>query len=87
MLCLGLGKSRQKVGFSPEAHNDIICSIICEELGLAGAVRVLFLCGVYLCRAIKIAMNAKDLYGPLMATGIALMIGSQAPINIAVVTN
>ena len=87
MFGLGLGQSRQKLGFIPEAHNDIIFSVICEELGFIGAFLVLFLFGVYLWRAIKIALNAKDLYGCLLATGVALMIGSQALINIAVVTN
>ena len=87
MFGLGLGQSRQKLGFIPEAHNDIIFSVIAEELGFVGAALVLFLFGVYLWRAIKIALNAKDLYGCLLATGIALMIGSQALINIAVVTN
>jgi len=87
MFGLGLGQSRQKLGFIPEAHNDIIFSVICEELGFIGAILVLFLFGVYLWRAIKIALNAKDLYGCLLATGIALMVGSQALINIAVVTN
>jgi cell division protein FtsW len=87
MFGLGLGQSRQKLGFIPEAHNDIIFSIICEELGFVGAALVLFLFAVYIWRAIKIAMDAKDLYGALVATGIALMVGSQAIINIAVVTN
>jgi len=87
MFGLGLGQSRQKLGFIPEAHNDIIFSVIAEELGFVGAFLVLFLFGVFLWRAIKIALNAKDLYGCLLATGCALMVGSQALINIAVVTN
>lgn len=87
MFGLGLGQSRQKLGFIPEAHNDIIFSVIAEELGFIGASLVLFLFGVYLWRAIKIAFNARDLYGCLLATGCALMVGSQAIINIAVVTN
>lgn len=87
MFGLGLGQSRQKLGFIPEAHNDIIFSVISEELGFIGASLVLFLFGIYIWRAIKIALNAKDLYGCLLATGIALIVGSQALINIAVVTN
>ena len=87
MFGLGLGQSRQKLGFIPEAHNDIIFSVIAEELGFMGATLVLFLFGVYLWRAIKIALNAKDTYGCLLAVGAALMVGSQAIINIAVVTN
>lgn len=84
---LGLGQSRQKLGFIPEAHNDIIFSIIAEELGLLGSGLVLFLFGVFLWRAMKIAMNAPDLFGSLTATGIAIMIGSQVVINVGVVTN
>lgn len=84
---LGLGQSRQKRGFIPEAHNDIIFSIIAEELGLLGAGLVLFLFGVFLWRALKIAMDAQDLFGSLVATGIAIMIGSQVIINVGVVTN
>jgi len=87
MFGLGLGQSRQKLGFIPEAHNDIIFSVIAEELGFMGATLVLFLFGVYLWRSIKIALNAKDMYGCLLAVGAALMVGSQAIINIAVVTN
>jgi len=87
MFGLGLGQSRQKLGFIPEAHNDIIFSVIAEELGFVGAFLVLFLFGVYLWRAIKIALNAQDMFGCLLATGCALMVGSQAIINIAVVTN
>jgi len=84
---LGLGQSRQKLGFIPEAHNDIIFSVIAEELGLLGTGLVLFLFGVFLWRAIKIAMNAPDVFGSLVATGISIMIGSQVVINVAVVTN
>ena len=84
---LGLTQSRQKLGFIPEAHNDIIFSIICEELGLVGAGLVLFLFGVLLWRILKTAINAPDLYGSLVAAGVGLMIGSQVLVNIAVVTN
>ena len=87
MFGLGLGQSRQKLGFIPEAHNDIIFSVISEELGFVGAALVLFLFAIYIWRAIKIALNATDLYGCLLAAGIALMVGSQTLINIAVVTN
>jgi len=87
MFGLGLGQSRQKLGFIPEVHNDVIFSVISEELGFIGASLVLFLFGIYVWRAIKIALNARDLFGCLLAAGIALMVGSQAIINIAVVTN
>ena len=84
---LGLGQSRQKLGFIPEAHNDIIFSVIIEELGLVGGGLILFLFGVFLWRAIKIAITAGDLYGSLIATGIAVMVGSLTIINVGVVTN
>ncbi len=83
---LGIGQSRQK-SFVPEPHNDFIFSIICEELGLVGAAVVLILFGILIWRGIKIAMNATDLYGSLVATGIVIMIASQVIINVAVATN
>ncbi len=83
---LGLGQSRQKT-FVPESHNDIIFAIICEELGIIGAALVIILFAVLIWRGIKIAMNAKDTYGTLMATGITSVIAFQAIINIGVVTN
>ena len=87
MFGLGLGQSRQKLGFIPEAHNDIIFSIICEELGFFGATIILILFSVLIWRGIKIAINATDLFGTLIASGIIIMIASQVIINIAVVTN
>jgi len=83
----GPGQSRQKMGFIPEAHNDIIFPIICEELGFAGAVLVLGLFAVLIWNGIKIAINAVDVFGSLVATGIVIMISSQVIINVAVVTN
>ena len=84
---VGLGNSRQKLGFIPEAHNDIIFSVIVEELGILGGGIILFLFGVFLWRAIKIAISADDMLGALIATGIATMVGAQALINVGVVTN
>ena len=66
---LGLGQSRQKT-FIPEAYNDIIFAIICEELGIVGAALVILLFAVLIWRGIRIAMNAKDSYGMLVATAI-----------------
>ncbi len=83
---LGLGQSRQKT-FVPESHNDIIFAIICEELGVIGAALVIILFAVLIWRGVKIAMDAKDTYGTLMATGITSVIAFQAIINIGVVTN
>ncbi len=83
---LGLGQSRQKT-FIPEAHNDIIFAIICEELGLIGAGLVIILFSLLVWRGIQIAIRAKDNYGMLVATGISALIAFQALINIGVVTN
>lgn len=83
---LGLGQSRQKT-FIPEAHNDIIFAIICEELGLIGAALVILLFAVLIWRGIRIAMRAKDSFGMLVATGITAVIAFQSIINIGVVTN
>lgn len=83
---LGLGQSRQKT-FIPESYNDIIFAIICEELGMVGAALVILLFAVLIWRGIKIALNSVDMFGCLVAIGIVAMIGFQAIINIAVVTN
>ena len=83
---LGLGQSRQKT-FIPEAYNDIIFAIICEELGIVGAALVILLFAVLIWRGIRIAINARDSYGMLVATGITAVIAFQSIINIGVVTN
>ena len=83
---LGLGQSRQKT-FIPEAHNDIIFAIICEELGLVGAAIIVAVFIVLIWRGIKIALSAVDLFSCLVATGIVTMIGIQVFLNVAVVTN
>ncbi len=83
----GLGQSMQKLGFIPEAHNDMIFSVICEELGMFGAIAVLLLFLLLLWRLFTIAINAPDLYGGLIATGVFTHIAVQVLINVAVVTN
>lgn len=83
----GLGQSMQKLGFIPEAHNDMIFSVICEELGMFGAIAVLLLFLLLLWRLFTIAINAPDLFGGLIATGVLAHIAVQVLINIAVVTN
>lgn len=84
---LGLGQSRQKLGFIPEGHNDIIFAIICEELGLAGAIIFVFLFAMIIWRGYTNAINATNAYMCYVATGITTMIAIQVVINIAVVTN
>ncbi len=83
----GLGQSIQKLGFIPESHNDYIFSVICEELGLVGAVCVIALFMFMIWRCIVIAFNTVDLYGALIVVGITTHIAVQVLINIAVVTN
>jgi cell division protein FtsW len=83
----GLGASMQKLGFVPEAQNDMIFSIICEELGLFGAVIVITMFLVLLWRMMLIANNAPDLFGSLLVVGVMGHIAIQVILNIAVVTN
>ena len=82
----GLGNSTQKLGVIPEAQNDMILVVICEELGVFGAIVILVLFGLLLYRLMFIAKNAPDLYGSLIATGIFAHIALQVILNIAVVT-
>ena len=83
----GLGNSLQKLGFLPEAQNDMIFSIICEELGLFGAVLLIVLFLLLLWRMMEIAQNAPDDEGMFLVSGIMGHIGIQVLLNIAVVTN
>lgn len=83
----GLGESMQKLGFIPESHNDMIFAVICEELGLFGAVAVILLFVLVVWRLFVIAVNAPDLFGGLIATGVLTHIAAQVLINVAVVTN
>ncbi|MBC5713337.1 cell division protein FtsW [Roseburia sp. BX1005] len=83
----GLGESMQKLGFLPEAQNDMIFSIICEELGLFGAICVILLFLLLIWRFLVIANNAPDLFGALIVVGIMAHIAIQVILNIAVVTN
>ena len=84
---VGLGESMQKLGFVPEAQNDMIFSIICEELGLTGAVAVLVIFGLLIWRLMVIATWTKDLFGALLAAGVMGHIIIQVILNVAVVTN
>lgn len=83
----GLGESVQKLGFVPEAQNDMIFSIICEELGLFGAICVILMFLVLLWRFMVIANHAKDMFGSYVVIGIMAHIALQVILNIAVVTN
>lgn len=83
----GLGQSMQKLGYVPEAQNDMIFSIICEELGMFGAFCVILLFLLLLWRIFQIAVNAPDLFGGMICTGVMIHVAVQVIINIAVVTN
>ena len=82
----GLGESMQKMKL-PEAQNDMIFSIICEELGLLGALAVMFMFFLLIWRLMIIANNANDMYGALLTIGVMAHISIQVILNIAVVTN
>jgi cell division protein FtsW len=83
----GLGESMQKMGFIPEAQNDMIFSIICEELGLFGAIAVMLMFLLMIWRLMIIANNAPDMFGALLVVGVMAHIAIQVILNIAVVTN
>ncbi|MDD3794803.1 MAG: putative peptidoglycan glycosyltransferase FtsW [Lachnospiraceae bacterium] len=83
----GFGQSMQKLGFVPEAQNDMIFSVICEEFGLAGAVLLIGAFVFLLWRFMVIATRAADLFGSLLVSGIMGHIAVQVILNIAVVTN
>ena len=83
----GLGQSMQKLGFIPEAQNDMIFSIICEELGLFGAISIMLMFVLLLWRFMMIANNADDFYGAMLVVGVICHISVQVILNIAVVTN
>ena len=84
---VGLGESKQKYLYIPEAHNDFIFAILAEELGFVGCVAVLILFSILVIRGVLIAMRAEDNFGSLVAVGITALIAIQAILNIAVVTN
>ena len=84
---VGFGKGRQKLLYLPEEHNDMIFSIVCEELGFIGAALILALFCFLVLRGYWIAVHARDRFGGLLAVGITTMIALQTFLNVAVVTN
>ena len=82
----GLGQSMQKLNFLPESQNDMIFSIICEELGLFGGIAIMLMFIMLLWRMMVIANNASDLFGAMLVVGVMGHIAIQAILNIAVVT-
>lgn len=84
---LGFGQGRQKQGFLPEAENDFIFSVWCEEMGLVGACIVLILFMLLIIRGYWIALHARDRFGALLVVGITTLMAAQVFLNISVVTN
>ena len=87
LLGLGFGKSRQKYLYLPEGHNDYIFAIVCEELGLIGAIGVVLLFMLLILRGYWIAIHARDRFGTLVAAGFSTKLAIQVFFNIGVVTN
>ncbi len=87
VLGRGIGQSRQKYLWVPEPHNDFIFSIVCEELGLIGAVLIIILFALLVWRGFTIAMRSADKFGSMLAIGLTFQVGLQAMLNIWVVTN
>lgn len=83
----GIGKSNQKCLYLPEAHNDYIFAIVCEELGFVGAVVVIALFALLIIRGYWIALHARDRFAALTAAGITTLLSLQVFLNIGVVTN
>ena len=83
---VGLGLSRQKFFYLPEANTDFIFAIIGEELGLVGTLAVLSGFGIFIYGGMRIALGARDQFGRMVAGGLTAMIGLQAFMNMAAVT-
>lgn len=83
----GLGQSMQKLGYIPEAYNDMIFAVICEELGIVGASMVIIAFIVLFWRIIVIACHAPDIFGTMLCAGVMIQLAIQVVINVAVVTN
>ena len=84
---LGFGKSRQKYLYLPFQYNDYIFAIICEELGLVGAVLIILLFSAMIIRGYWIALRARDRFSTVLAAGLVTLIGVQTALNLGVVTN
>lgn len=87
LLGRGLGQSRQKYLWVPEPHNDFIFAIVCEELGLIGALIIIALFAFLMWRGFVIAIKAPDRFGSMLALGLTFQVGIQMALNVLVVTN
>ena len=84
---LGLGKSRQKYLYLPFQYNDYIFAIVCEELGLFGAVGIILLYMALILRGYWIALRARDRFSTVLAAGLVTLIAVQTVLDLCVVTN
>lgn len=84
---LGLGQSRQKYLYIPEAQNDFVFAVVCEELGFIGAFIILLIFAFFVWRGITISMRAKDKFGTLLGIGLTAQVGIQVVLNILVITD
>lgn len=84
---MGLGNSRQKYLYLPEPQNDFIFAIVCEELGLMGAIAILIIFAVLVYRGISLSLRAPDRFGRLLGIGLTSQIGIQVILNIFVITD
>ncbi len=84
---LGLGKSRQKYLYLPFQYNDYIFAVICEELGLVGALLIIALFAATILRGYWIALRARDRFSTVLAAGLVTLIAVQTALNLGVVTN
>ena len=87
LLGVGLGNSRQKYLFLPEEHNDCIFAIVCEELGMVGALVIIALFVLLIIRGYWLALHARDRFGTLLIVGIISLLATQTFLNIGVATN
>ena len=84
---LGFGRSRQKYLYLPFQYNDYIFAVICEELGLVGAVLIIVLFALTIIRGYRVALKAQDRFSTVFAAGLVTLIAVQTVLNLAVVTN
>ena len=84
---LGFGKSRQKYLYLPFQYNDYIFAVVCEELGLVGALGIIALFCAMICRGYWIALRARDRFSTVLAAGLVTLIAVQTALNLGVVTN
>ncbi|WP_322170032.1 FtsW/RodA/SpoVE family cell cycle protein [Acutalibacter caecimuris] len=84
---VGLGQSRQKYMYLPKPQNDFIFAIVCEELGMVGALVIMLLFALLIWRGVYVSLHAKDRFGTMLGLGLTFQVGLQAVLNICVVTN